>query len=46
MRPAGVVLIAIYHFVGAALLVLVAIGLMVGGSVLGALFGAGGDMGG
>jgi hypothetical protein len=46
MRPAGVVLIAIYHFVGAALLVLVAIGLMVGGSVLGALFGAGSDMGG
>ena len=41
MRPTGIVLIAIYHFVAAAFLVLVAIALGVGGSVLGAMFAAG-----
>jgi hypothetical protein len=45
MRPAGVVLIAIYHFLSAACLVLIAIALMVGGSVLGALVGAGTNTG-
>ena len=42
MRPTGVTLIAIYHFVGAIFLVLLAVALMVGGSLLGAMFGAGG----
>ena len=41
MRPTGVVLIAIYHFVGAAFLLLLAASLVVGGSVLGAMFGGG-----
>jgi len=41
MRPMGVVLIAIYHFLAAAFLVLLAITLGVGSSVLGALLGAG-----
>ena len=41
MRPTGVVLIALYHFVGAIFLVVLAIFLVVGGSVVGAMFGAG-----
>ena len=41
MRPTGIVLIAIYHYLAAAFLVCVAIALGVGGSVLGALIGAG-----
>jgi len=39
MRPTGVVLIALYHFLSALFLVLFAIGLVVGGSLLGAMFG-------
>lgn len=39
MRPTGVVLIAVYHFIGAFLLILMAIGAVVGGSMLGAIFG-------
>jgi len=39
MRPTGVVLIALYHFLSALFLVLFAIGLVVGGSLLGAAFG-------
>lgn len=41
MRPTGIVLIAIYHFLTATFLVCVAIGLAIGGSVLGAMFAAG-----
>ena len=41
MRPTGIVLIALYHFVSALFLVLLAVSLVVGGSVLGAMFGAG-----
>ena len=41
MRPTGIVLIAIYHFLAAAFLVLIAITLAVGGTVLGAMFSAG-----
>ena len=41
MRPTGIVLIAVYHFLAAAFLVLLAITLAVGGSVLGAMFAAG-----
>ena len=41
MRPTGIVLIALYHFLAAAFLVFVAIALGVGGSVLGAMFAAG-----
>jgi len=41
MRPTGVVLIAFYHFLAAAFLVIVAITLAVGGTVLGAMFAAG-----
>jgi hypothetical protein len=41
MRPSGIVLIAIYHYVAAAFLVCIAIALGVGGSVLGALMSAG-----
>jgi hypothetical protein len=41
MRPTGVVLIAIYHFLSAAFLVCLAIFLLVGGSMLGAMFGMG-----
>src|SRR5271167_226109 len=41
MRPTGIALIAIYHFLAAAFLVFLAIALGVGGSVLGAMFGAG-----
>jgi hypothetical protein len=41
MRPTGIVLIAIYHFLAAAFLVFLAIALGVGGSFLGAMFGAG-----
>lgn len=40
MRPTGVVLIALYHFVSALFLVLFAIFLAVGGTVLAGLFGA------
>lgn len=40
MRPTGIVLIALYHFLAAAFLVIVAIALGVGGSVLGAMFSA------
>ncbi len=45
MRPTGVVLIAIYHFLSALFLVLLAISLMVGGSVLALLFGGAGREG-
>ena len=38
MRPTGIVLIAIYHFISAAFLVMLAITLAVGGSLLGAMF--------
>jgi hypothetical protein len=40
MRPTGVVLIALYHFLSALFLVLLAISLVVGGSVLAGMFGA------
>lgn len=43
MRPTGVVLIAIYHFLSALFLILFAILLAVGGTVLGAMFAAGHD---
>jgi hypothetical protein len=43
MRPTGVVLLAIYHFLSALFLVLFAIFLAVGGTVLGALFASGHD---
>ena len=39
MRPTGVALIAVYHFLTAAGLLLVACAIVVGGSVLGAFFG-------
>jgi len=39
MRPTGVALIALYHFLGAVLLAVFAVGAVVGGSVLGAMFG-------
>ena len=39
MRPTGVILIALYHFLSALFLVLLSIALAVGGSVLGAMFG-------
>ena len=41
MRPTGVVLIAIYHFLTALFLAILAIALGVGGTVLGAMFAAG-----
>jgi hypothetical protein len=41
MRPTGIVFIAIYHFLAAAFLGIVAIALAVGGTVLGAMFSAG-----
>ena len=41
MRPTGVVLIAIYHFLSALFLVILAFALGVGGTVLGAMFAAG-----
>ena len=41
MRPTGVVLIALYHFLSAAFLVIFAVALALGGSILGAMFGAG-----
>jgi hypothetical protein len=41
MRPTGVVLIAIYHFLSALVLLLFATFLVVGGTVLGALFASG-----
>jgi hypothetical protein len=43
MRPTGVVLIAIYHFLSALGLILFTISLAVGGTVLGAMFAAGHD---
>jgi hypothetical protein len=39
MRPTGVVLIAIYHYVGAAFLVVAAIAMVVGGTLVGSLIG-------
>ncbi len=39
MRPAGVVLIALFHFLSALFLVVFAISLIIGGSVLGAITG-------
>jgi hypothetical protein len=42
MRPTGVVLIAIYHFLSAVFLALLAISLVVGGSVLALMFGGAG----
>lgn len=39
MRPTGVVLVALYYFVGALFLACVAAGMLLGGSFLGALFG-------
>ncbi len=41
MRPTGVALIALYHFLSALVLVLLAVSLVVGGTVLGAMFAAG-----
>jgi hypothetical protein len=41
MRPTGIVLIALYHFLSALFLVFLAGSLAIGGSVLGAMFGAG-----
>lgn len=38
MRPTGVVLIALYHFLSALFLVMLAIFLLVGGTFLGAMF--------
>jgi len=43
MRPTGVALIAVYHFLSALFLVFFAIALAVGGSVLGAVFGGAKD---
>ncbi len=43
MRPTGIVLIALYHLISALFLVFLAVSLVVGGSVLGAMFGAGHD---
>lgn len=41
MRPTGIVLIALYHFLSAVFLVLLALSLVIGGNILGAMFGAG-----
>ncbi len=41
MRPTGVALIALYHFLSALVLLLFAVSLVVGGTVLGAMFAAG-----
>lgn len=41
MRPTGVILIAVYHFLAALLLIFLGIALAVGGTVLGAMFAAG-----
>ena len=41
MRPTGIILIALYHFVSALFLAFLAVSLAIGGSVLGAMFGAG-----
>ncbi len=41
MRPTGIVLIALYHFISALFLVFLAVSMAIGGSVLGAMFGAG-----
>jgi hypothetical protein len=43
MRPAGVVLIAVYHFISALFLVLLAVSLVVGGTLLGGMFGGSRD---
>lgn len=40
MRPTGVVLIAIYHFLTAALLLLISVTLIVGGGLLGTFLGS------
>ena len=39
MRPAGVVLIALYHVAGATILIVMAIAAVFGGGMLGAIFG-------
>jgi len=41
MRPTGVVLIAVYHFLIAIFLIFLAVALGLGGTVLGAMFAAG-----
>jgi hypothetical protein len=41
VRPTGIVLIALYHFISALFLVFLAVSMAIGGSVLGAMFGAG-----
>ena len=41
MRPTGIVLIALYHFGSALFLVCLAVSLVIGGSFVGAMFGAG-----
>ena len=41
MSPTGIILIALYHFVSALFLAFLAVSLAIGGSVLGAMFGAG-----
>src|ERR1019366_4854171 len=43
MRPTGIVLIALYHLISALFLVFLAVSLVIGGSFLGAMFGAGHD---
>jgi len=42
MRPTGIVMIALYHFLSAAFLLILASALAVGGGILAAMFGAGG----
>lgn len=44
MRPTGVTLIAIYHYLGAVILALLALAMVVGGTFLGAMFGRGAGM--
>jgi hypothetical protein len=41
VRPAGVAIIAFYHFLSALFLILLAVSLAVGGSILGMMFGSG-----
>jgi len=41
MRPTGIVMIAVYHFLSAAFLVILASALAVGGGILGATFAMG-----
>ncbi len=40
MRPTGIVLIAIYHFLTAAFLLMLAVGIALGGTMLGAFMGS------